>query len=73
MYEIAEEGSLNWGGEGLWSFSVVFDIVLSAFIRKQKNSDPQKQSQHFVIWQISALFHYLRKGVAGGGGDLRDN
>ena len=55
-------------------------IVLGAFIREQKNSDHhQKQSQHFVIWQILALFHYyLSKGGGrewkqpGGGGTIEE-
>ena len=43
-------------------------IVLSAFVREQKNSDHQKQNQHYVIWQISALFHYYLAKEEGGNG-----
>ena len=80
-------GLLGPGCRRALSISMIFDmyicsllIVLSAFVREQKNSDHQKQNQHFVIWQISALFHYyLSKGGGRewkqprGGGDSRNN
>ena len=64
-YEAKHPGFAGPGCRRALSISVIFDtyicsllIALSTFVREQKNSDHQKQSQHFVIWQISVLFHY---------------
>ena len=80
-YEAKHPGFAGPGCRRALSISMIFDtyicsllIVLSAFIREQKNSDHQKQSQHLVIWQISAQFHYyLRaRGEGGSGSNLEE-
>ena len=74
-YEAKHLGFAGPGCRRALSISVIFDtyicsllIVLSAFVREQKNSDHQKQSQHFVIWQFSVLFHYYLAKEEGGSG-----